>query len=248
MKIKAIIVEDVVSYIDTLKLMLSSHKNIELVATATNKNDAIKQIKKHSPDVLFMDIQLDKSTAFEILDECKNDYKYVIFTTSYDEFALKGYDYKAIHYLLKPIDDLQLAQAIEKLEFCLDDSTGSFDLKNTFFNVANLKSKKLFFPDKNIHQAIAIDAIIYLESDGAYTNLYTIDKTIKLSKNLGSIQHLLIDQPEFHRIHRSYLVNQNHIVNLKRGLESSLTMSNGHSVPISNNEKSNLFVALGIKE
>lgn len=248
MKIKAIIIEDIQSYIDTLLIMLSKYKEIDVVATATNKHDAIEVIKMHKPDILFMDIQLGKNSGFEILDECIDDFNSVIFTTSHDEFALKGYTYRVLHYLLKPIDETALQAAIEKAKKHFQEPFTLDELKNSIFKISNLKSKKIYFPDKNIHHSIEIDSIIYLGSDAAYTDIYTLSKNIKVSKNLSTMQDMLSEYPEFIRVHRSFVININHILNLKRGPSSTILLTNGFTVPISNSEKDYLFKILGIKE
>jgi two-component system LytT family response regulator len=215
---------------------------------ASNKEEAIEKIKSLTPDLIFMDIKLGKSNGFDVLDECKSFYKYVIFTTSYDKYAIKGYNYNVVHYLLKPIEEEQLAIALEKVSLCLNDSYYQEDISKIIFKISNLKSKKIFFPDKNVHHAIEIDSIIYIESAASYSNIYTINRTIKISKNLSYMQNLLSEYPEFIRVHRSYIINRNHIINFKRGVDSSLTVTNNYIIPISINEKDNLFKILGIKD
>lgn len=248
MKIRAIIIEDIPSYNETLSLMLQNNNDIELVATASSKAEAIEKIVSLNPDLLFLDIQLGKHNGFEILDECKGYYKYVVFTTCHEEFALKGYEYPVAHYLLKPIEEEQLLSAIEKVKFCLISPNSLDSINNSLFKIHNLKGKKIFFPDKNVHHAIEVDSIIMVESDSSYSNIFTLIRKIKISKNLSYMQNLLIDFEEFKRVHRGYIINTNHITNVKRGLDSHLTLTNGHVVPVSNNIKGDLFTFLGIKE
>lgn len=248
MKIKAIIVEDVQSYIDTLMIMLTNHPEIEIIATATNKTDAIETIKRICPDLIFMDIQLGKNSGFEILDECANSFKNVIFTTSHDEFALKGYNYNVLHYLLKPISENDLAIAVEKAKILFNSSYNINEIRNALFKVNNLKSAKIFFPEKNIQHSIEVDSIIYIEGDAAYSDIVTLTRTIKVSKNLSMIQKILSNYHEFLRVHRSFIINKHHIQNLRRGNDSSLFLTNGFTIPIASTEKKILFTSLGIKE
>lgn len=247
MKIRTIIVEDIQSYIDTLKIMLEAYAEIEVIATTNNKIDAIEKISALSPDLIFMDIQLEKSSGFDVLDECINSYKYVIFTTCHEEFALKGYKYNAVHYLLKPIDENMLKTAVEKVTFCMQNNSNSGNIENIVLKYSNLKKDKIYFPDKNVHHAIEIDSIIMIESDSSYSNIHTLNRTIKISKNLRFVESLLKEHKEFIRVHRCYIINSNHISHLKRGDNSLLSLTNGHSIPVSNLEKNNLFTLLGIK-
>jgi two-component system LytT family response regulator len=247
MKIRTIIVEDIQSYIDSLKIMLEAYAEIEVVATANNKIDAIEKISTLSPDLIFMDIQLEKNSGFDVLDECINSYKYVIFTTCHEEFALKGYKYNTVHYLLKPIDENMLETAVERVSFCMQNNSNIGNIENIVLKYSNLKGDKIFLPDKNVHHAIEIDSIIMIESDSSYSNIHTLNRRIKISKNLRYVEALLKNHNEFARVHRRYIVNINYISHLKRGMHSLLTLMNGHSIPISVNEKSNLFTLLGIK-
>lgn len=248
MKIRTVIIEDIQSYIETLKIMLEAYPEIEIVATASNKVNAIEIIKKYTPDLVFMDIQLGKNSGFEVLDECDDYYKKVIFITSYNEFALKGYNYRAIYYLLKPFSEEALSIAISKTKIFFETAANLIDIRNAVFKINNLKSNKIFFPDKNVHHSIEVDSIIYIESDAAYSDIFTLTRNIKVSKNLSMMEKLLNNYSEFIRIHRSYLINKNHIINLKRGNESSVYLTNGYILPVSNNEKAELFTQLGIRE
>lgn len=103
-------------------------------------------------------------------------------------------------------------------------------------------------PENNFQTAVDVDSIIYLESQGSYTKVYTLFKTITTSKNIGSMLETLDQYPEFIRVHRSYVINQNHILSLKRGEDSQVNLTNLHIVPISKSEKNHLFIKLGIKE
>lgn len=248
MKIKAVIIDDIPSYIDTLCMMLSQYSEIQIVATATNKEEGIYLLKKHSPDLIFLDIELQDKTGFEILDECPNYYRYVVFTTSFEDYAIQSYNYRGLHYLLKPIDPNSLQIAIDKARTSFSDVYNLEDVRNCVFKVFNFNTQKIFIPDKNVHHAIELDSIIYIQSSASYSNIYTIDKHFKASRNLNYMNRILENQPQFIRVHRSYLVNINHIQNLKRGMSSTLQMTNNYLVPISNAEKSSLFTRLGIKE
>lgn len=248
MKLKCVIIEDIQSYADTLMLMLQPYKEIEVVAKVKTKQDAVKIIRLHQPDLVFMDIQLGKDNGFDILDECNDDYKYVIFTTSHHEFAIRGYNYRVIHYLLKPIMESQLDIAINNAIRIFNQLALTDEIKNSFFKISQIRSEKIYFPEKNLHYAIEIDAIICIESNAAYSDIFTLNRSFKVSKNLSNIQKMLDKYPEFIRVHRSYIINKNHILTLKKGNDSLLYLTNGYEIPISNTEKTELFKRLGLKD
>lgn len=248
MTIKAIIIEDIHSYLDTLQNMLKQFKQIDIVATATTKSEAINAISLHQPDLIFLDIQLGNNNGLDILEACKNMYKYVIFTTCHDEFALEGYKYNTVHYLLKPITQEELTKAIEKIPTFDSTIVQTENMKNMMFNIQHFKGQKLFFPDKNRYIATEVDSIMYITSEASYSNIHTIDRILKISKNLGFMENFLVNYPEFVRVHRSAIVNINYITSVKRGVDSQLTLYNGLQIPISLKEKSDLFTLLGIKE
>lgn len=117
MKIQTLIIEDSKMDFELLKHILLKYPEINVVSTTTNKSDALIAIKEHKPDLIITDILLNgKNTTFEILDECNDFYKFVIFTTGHKDFVLKGYDYRVLHYLIKPIEETQLAKAIERVK------------------------------------------------------------------------------------------------------------------------------------
>jgi two-component system LytT family response regulator len=247
MKIKTLIIEDINSTVETLKIMLLPYTEIDLIGTASNKDDAIYLIKSTSPDLILMDIQIGKHTGFEILDACKTFYKFVIFITCHDEYTLKGYEYNTIHYLLKPIDEKQLEIALNKVFNTINLISNHDDSLYDITKFSNTTNKKIYFPDKNIYHSVDVDSIIFIESDSSYSNIYTVNRIIKMSKNLSFIQNMLKDYNEFIRVHRSYIINQNHILNVKKGNDSILKLTNNHTIPISINLKDVLFKKLNIK-
>jgi two-component system, LytTR family, response regulator len=116
MSIKAILIDDERLARTELKKLLQEHSNIEIIDEAANADEGIEKIEQHNPDLIFLDIQMPGKTGFDMLDELDRMPK-VVFTTAYDEYALKAFEVNALDYLLKPIEPKRLADAIHKLQF-----------------------------------------------------------------------------------------------------------------------------------
>lgn len=248
MTFKAIIIEDVQDYIESLLILLNQHADIDIVDIASSKDEAIDKIIKHKPDLLFCDIELNRSHVFEVLNACKEYFKYVIFTTSHDNYALKGYDFNTIDYLLKPINRERLATSIKKLHQLATKTPQLEFVQKELVDLNFIKSDKIYLPNKIGHKAVSVDKILFIKSDKSYCDVFTLDETIKVSRNLSFMLKLVEKHPQFVRVHRSFAVNSNHIINLKKGLDSFLTLTQGHEIPISLTEKDEFFKKIGIKE
>lgn len=249
MNISTLIVEDDGVFSTMLQMLLRKHKDFQLLEVVEDKKSAIEAIKKHKPDLIFMDIYLKSGSGMDVLEACKDDYSFVIFVTSFDEFALKGYEYRAIHYLLKPFEESSFIKAITSARtFFMDKKQLSKINQNIAHYTGNGNSDdgKIFIPYKGSLQAIRVESILYIESDKSYTDVHTLAQVYKLSKNLSQMHRELANFSQFVRIHRSFLININHIVNIKRGLNSLVYLTNGVALPISNNEKKDFFQKLGI--
>lgn len=249
--LKCILVEDILPALNTLEILLTDIPNIQIVGSSTNKDDAINKINHYKPDLLFMDINLGKHSGFEVLDACKGNYKFVIFTTAYNEYLLKSFDYPTIHYLLKPIKKENLIQAINKIK-------SNFETTNVIENDLqklkdstndNFKKGKFYYPHKGSWKFVETNDIIYIESENSYSNIFTNHDTIKVSKNLSKMLFELSDISEencFLRIHKQYIININYIVEIKKGLKSSVLLNNKLEFPISIKQKSHVFSVLGV--
>jgi two-component system LytT family response regulator len=247
MKIKVVLVDDLPDFLTVLTIMLKElNYDIDIIGTANNMDEAVSLIKINKPDIVFMDIQMGKHSGFEILNECKNFFNFVVFTTSHKEFALDAYKYNVLNYLLKPLEPLKLEQCFVKYTDLVGNKTISSDLEKSLLKVLNLKNEKLFLYENNEQHAIDLDCLLYVESNGSYTLYHTLDKVITLSKNLSYAANLLERHAQFIRIHRFYIVNKHHITNIKKGIQCSVILNGNIEIPISLQEKSSLFKLLGV--
>jgi len=237
--IKAIIVDDEQHCIDRLTSLLKTHHavTIELVASAVSVKDGIKAIAAYQPDLIFLDVQIHDRTGFDLLRECgKINFK-IIFTTAYDRFAIQAIKFSAIGYLLKPIDEDDLAEALCKLK---ETSVENISLMaGVIENNLNqpIKKKRLTIPTGNELLFLNIDEIVRCHSDVNYTTIYKNDKQkIVVAKTLKEFEELLVDQ-DFFRVHNSDLINLAFIKSYNKGKGGSVVLQDGTELEVSTRRK-----------
>jgi two-component system, LytTR family, response regulator len=237
--IKAIIVDDEQHCIDRLSTLLKIyHTNtIQLVASASSVKDGIKAIKEYQPDLIFLDVQIHDRTGFDLLRECGNINFKIIFTTAYDRFAIQAIKFSAIGYLLKPIDEDDLAEALNKLKETTVENTSL--MAGVIENNLNqpVKKKRLTIPTGNELLFLNIDEIVRCHSDVNYTTIYKNDKQkIVVAKTLKEFEELLSDQ-DFFRVHNSDLINLTYIKSYNKGKGGSVVLKDGTELEVSTRRK-----------
>jgi len=236
--IKVLIIEDELHVREALKKMLKLLDNtLEIVAETGFVSEATILINTHKPDLVFMDVELEDGTSFDILKQLEKLTFKIIFTTAYNQYAIKAFKYAAIDYLLKPIDPLELQEAINRAKQDIMDEREHQELLYVLNQNKKANPKKIILKTTEQRYVILIEDIIRLEADGAYTLFVLADKKIIVSKNLRYYQDLLPDS--FIRCHQSHLVNSRQIVSLnKAGL---LFMKNENLVPVSTRRKATIL-------
>lgn len=236
--IRTVIIDDEKNAIEVLELQLKQFcKNIEIVGNANSGLKGIEIIKKHKPELVFLDIEMPIKNGFDVLNETRDHNYKVIFTTAYDQFAIKAFKYSAIDYLLKPIDINELQAAVQKLS--QTESNYSLEQKiSLLFTQYNLPQKDLIsLPIGDSIQVFRPKDIIRCESESNYTHIYLVNgKHVMVSKTLKEIEETLSGL-QFFRIHQSHLVNLNHIDHYNKSEGSYVVLSDGKNLAISRNKK-----------
>ncbi len=237
-KIKAVIVDDEPNGIDFLKYSVERHcPEVMIVATFNLPLEALNQIPLIKPDILFVDVEMPRLNGFELVEKLSHlSGMHVIFTTAYNEFALKAFRVSATDYLLKPIDPDELKQAVNKvITLTREENTGVSELLD-FIKTQNTIKKISVSTDKGIH-FIEQDDIIYLQSEGSYTHLFLKgDKKLLSSKSIGYFEEMLTDKG-FFRIHHSNIINVTHLSKYIRQDGGYVEMSNGANLTVSRRKK-----------
>lgn len=228
--VRALIVEDNAFMATVLCDMLKQHAtDIVVLDIAKTGRQALQLISSAKPDVVFLDIELPDMTGFELLQQLKNINFQTVFTTSHSHYAIKAFRFNALDYLVKPVNESELEEAIKRV---LRSANNSIGVKNALFNmeVQSLGDQKLVLPQQNGTLQLPLKQITHIESERNYSYIHLSNGNRKLSsKNLAYFEDILIDK-SFYRNHRSYLVNRFHIKALTDG---NFVLKNGVQIPIS---------------
>ncbi len=254
MTYRAVLVDDEELAVKRLHRLLKEEQVVEVVALAENGRKAIGLVEELKPDLLFLDIQMPGMNGFDVIRKLRHK-PIVIFTTAYDEYALEAFETCAVDYLLKPIEKERLHKAMEKLEM-LRAAGGAGDLEqrlDLLVRTLERRQKETFLthiPAK-IGERILIfavaDAACFCASD-KYTFLVTREKEYIIDRTLAELQDRL-DPARFVRIHRSTIVNVDHvkeIISLLGGRYLCRLKHQARELPVSRAMVKNLRQALGI--
>lgn len=200
-------------------------KDAKVVATASSVNSGFRAIRKHKPDLVFLDIELSDGNGFDLLGRFeKIDFK-VVFVTAYSEYAVKAFRYSAVDYLLKPVIIEELTEACEKAKKIKGVSLSSEIISDLVKNLkfVNNNDEVIVIPHAKGFEVLKINDIIMCQADGYCTNFHLTGKRkIVSSKNLKNYEELLSNH-DFTRVHHSYLVNINHVCSYTRQGEIIMT-------------------------
>lgn len=241
--LNTIIVDDEINCCKTLEALLKRHcPEVKILAVCSNGLDALEAIKQIKPDLLFLDVEMPKMNGFEMLEQLPAIPFHLIFTTSYDEYALKAIRFSAIDYLIKPIDREELQKAVQKVVNRIEAPLPE-QLKIILEKIHHPSSPayKIALPTLEGLQMISIESIISCEASDNYTTLVLKNgKKVLVSSTLKIVEEMLEDYP-FSRVHRSFLVNLDEIEKYVKGDGGYLVMSDGSEIYISKNKKEELL-------
>lgn len=247
---KAIIVDDEQDGIRTLEKMLQLHcPQVKVLGAASNAQEAKRLILELKPNVVFLDIQMPGKSGLELLKEIPEINFEVIFVTAHNEYMLQALQYSAADYLLKPVDEDRLVEAVHRVEQRMKDERIDERTQTLLHNLgkAGLPSEmKLCLPTLKGFIIRKLDEIIYCEAERSYTIFHIVgSKPVIVSKPLIEYESLL-DDTSFLRIHKSFLVNLHHVKQYQRGEGGVVIMSNNAEIEISRRKKDQFL--LRIKE
>lgn len=241
--IKAIIIDDEKNCIEMLEWLLETYcPNVQLIGTCNSGELGIETIKIMRPDLVFLDIEMPKMNGFDVLEQLKQIHFEVVFTTAYDNFAVRAFKYAALNYLLKPIDPDDLQKTIHRMSEKLSSpSREQMDL--LFQNLLNPKSQveRIALSTEDGLVFVHTSSIAYCKAESNYTFVVLADgKRILVAKTLKEIDETLSGK-DFFRIHNSFLVNINHILKFVRGDGGYVVMIDKTEITVSRNKKDEFF-------
>lgn len=240
--IKAIIIDDIEQARITLKKDLEVYaRDVEVIGEAGGVIEGAKLLKTTRPDVLFLDIQMQDGSGFDLLDILKEIPFKIIFITASDAHAIKAFRYAAIDYLMKPVDPDELVAALGKLREKKVNESEKYNLLNdTLKNHHKPQTRLALHTQDKIH-IVGISDIIRCESNVNYTEFYfTGGKKLLVTKTLKDFEDLLSEQG-FYRVHQSHLVNTKFIKEFVKTDGGYLLMQDGTSVPVSTRKRAQVM-------
>lgn len=243
---KAIIIDDEPLARMLVKEYLMQHPNIEILAEAEDGFDGVKKINDLKPDVIFLDIQMPKLNGFELL-ELLQHYPKVIFTTAFDEYALKAFENNAIDYLLKPFSEDRFNQAITKLQNNTISAEEKINHLSSFTPKYEEESSRIVIKNGSEIQIIPTKDVDFIEAYDDYVKIY-IGEKYQLKKKTLSYYEKVLEDKQFIRIHRSFLLNIAKLTRIESFEKNSYIaiLSSGMRVPISRTAYPILKEKLGI--
>ena len=263
-ELRALIVDDEALARRGLKLRLKALEGITVVGEAKNGREAVRMIREISPDLVFLDIQMPGMDGFDVILELKDEkLPAVIFVTAYDDFAIKAFEVSAVDYLLKPIEDDRLKDALAKVRSLLSRNKASSqkdmllklvsgitgesvksmtELKQKGIDqIKRKESRKLAIRDGGKTTWVKQEDIEWIDAAGDYMCVHALGETHIMRKTMKELEAEL-DSAFLQRIHRSTIVNVNHIKEMQSHIngEYFLTLNGGHTVKLSRTYKNKL--------
>ncbi len=245
--IRAILIDDEIFNLENLQTLLEKHcPQVTIIATAQNIDDALDAVVRHSPNLLFLDIQMGNKTGFDVLKQVPTRNFEVIFVTAFDQYGIQAVKFAALDYLLKPIDIEELILAVNKAENKLSTQvqTSQLDFLLQQLKKSETKVNKIALQMQGEIRYVNLSEIIRCEADNTYTHFFlTNDEKILVSKSLKEYADLL--RPNgFLRCHQSHLVNPDYVKSLLKEDGGVLLLLSGEKIPISKPNKDAVKQAL----
>ena len=240
MKLNSIIVEDEKTSRDILKNYLLKYcPNVNILGEASNIDEALVLIRNNDLDMVFLDVEMPYGNAFDLLDKIGDRTFETVFVTAYDHYAIDALNAHASYYLMKPISIDELIKAVD---YIVEIKTKEEALQDqVLIPKGNNVNGKITIPQQDGFEVIETDDILYCKADDNYTEIHLITNKKKVvSKTLKYFENALKDS-NFARVHKSYLINVNHVVRYVKGKGGYVVLNNGKEIMVSASKKSDLL-------
>jgi two-component system LytT family response regulator len=223
---KTILIDDERLARKELSTLLKEYDFIDIVDECANADEAVVSIKKHKPDLLFLDIEMPEKSGFDLLEELE-EIPQVIFVTAFDEYAIKAFEVNATDYILKPVDPKRLDQLMSKLEKPKKKMDSEQSSKLSY-------EDQIFIKDGDNCWFVKLSEIRYFESVGNYVKVYFGENKPMLLRSLNKIEERL-NEKEFFRVNRKHIVNMTWVEKVDNWFSGGLklTLKNGEEIEVS---------------
>lgn len=244
MGIKCIIIDDESLARNVVKTYLNEYDDIEIAAECKNGFEGIKAIQEHKPELIFLDIQMPKINGFEML-ELIDDPPAIIFTTAFDQYAIKAFEINAVDYLLKPFSKDRFIEAVNRMASRINSGQKpKQNISDLHKDIDESKEylNRVIIKDRNTIKIVPAEDIKYIQAQDDYVMIYTLNHGNHLKQKTMKYYETHLDPDMFVRIHRSYILNIEAIKNIELLEKESYQaiLKEGSSLPISKSGYSRL--------
>lgn len=239
--IKTILVDDEPRGLSALKRLLELYcPDVKIIGECLDTRTAIENIQLLEPELVFLDIAMPDKNGFDLLNELSPVRFEIIFVTAHNEYTIQAFKYSAVDYLLKPVEEDLLIEAVRRAAQRITDKTSAGQVETFLYNLRKLQTPaemKLCIPDMKGFRVVGISDIIFCESESSYTIFHLRDgQIITASKSIMEYE-LLLENNGFCRIHKSFLVNLQHIREYVRGEGGAVVLTNDKTIEVSRRKK-----------
>lgn len=244
--INAIIIDDERHSCDALKMLLAKCcPQVEVIGICHSGEEGIKKINELKPELVFLDIEMPYMNGFQMLEQLPTINFEIIFTTSYDQYAITAFKFSALDYLLKPVDREELERSVQKVTKKISPPVSQqLEILLQKINQPTIAVKRIALPTMQGLEFVPVESIISCSSNNNYTEFFLADKKkLLVSRTLKEVEDMLADH-SFLRVHNSHVVNLNAITRYVKGEGGYLVMSDNSSVDVSRSRKELLLQRL----
>jgi two-component system, LytTR family, response regulator len=246
--LKAIIVDDEPLCVETLTMQLDKYcPQVEIMAKFTDANKALAYLRQYLPDLLFLDIEMPHLNGFELLNQLKPLGFPVIFTTAYDQFAVRAFKYTAVDYLLKPIDEAELMLAVQRVQDMAAPAWRAKQMTQLLdsYQVGLARLQRIALPTTDGLEFVDLTEIVRCEANSNYTIIVLAGQPpLFISRSLREMEDILANETRFLRVHHSHLINVDRLKKYVRTDGGLVVMDDGTEVPIARSRKDVVLQAL----
>lgn len=243
--IKAIIIDDELSAVGVIESLLEKEsERIEICAKCMSVETAVQAIRKHLPELIFLDVELIDGSGFEVVEQIEHLPGRIVFVTAFEHYAMRAIKNQAFDYILKPINPSEFAHMIDKVCLQINTNAPMLESGGLMRFMQEAMKNKIAIPTRHGFQYVEMREILYIKGEGSYSNLYMMEKKeLMVSKIIKDFESILTEKG-FLRVHKSYLVNMNHIAELRKDDSGYLVMDNGIKIPISHKDREKVLYKL----
>lgn len=242
--LKAIIVDDEKISRDILNDYIAKYcPDVNVCEQCDSVRTGLQAIEKHQPDIVFLDVEMPKGNGFDLLEQVKDIQFETIFVTAFDNYAIQALNYSAAYYILKPVSIDELVMAVDKIKSQKKKNAPGVHTKVLLENIKTktIAQHKIVLPLQDGFEVVSLKDIVHCDAHDNFTDFHFVSgQKMMICRTLKFYEELLADSG-FMRVHKSHLINLDHVTKYRKGKGGQLTMSNGAVIDVSPNKKDELM-------